>query len=270
MAKPDYIELTREDRLPILFEDRSVLAIDKPAGWMLVPVSWQRTAWNLQAAILSSIAAGDFWARSRNLKFLKYVHRLDAETSGILLFAKSPGALRTFGDLFETRRMEKVYLAVTDRVPKQSHWTCRLSLAPDQERIGRARVDPKGKPAETDFRLVTTVGGRHLIEARPYTGRTHQIRVHLAAAGCPVLGDELYGRPDPAGLALRAVGLAYVDPFIRRPVAIRASVNEFLVKFGFPADAFAVHFTTPPPKSASGTEPKRFPRKRSPDQRRRI
>ena len=245
MARPDYIELTREDRLPILYEDRSVLAIDKPAGWMLVPVSWQRTGRNLQAAILSSIAAGQFWARSRNLKFLKYVHRLDAETSGVLLFAKSPGALRTFGDLFETRRMEKVYLAVTDRAPKQENWTCRLSLAPDPKCIGRVRVDPKGKPAETEFRVISTASGRHLMEARPYTGRTHQIRVHLAAAGCPILGDELYGRPDPLGMALRAVGLAYVDPFTRRPVAIRAAVDEFLERFGFSRDVYAVRFQSP-------------------------
>ena len=65
--------------MPILYEDRSVLAIDKARGWMLVPHSWQKTRWNLQAAIVSSINAGDFWARSRGLKFLKFVHRLDAE-----------------------------------------------------------------------------------------------------------------------------------------------------------------------------------------------
>src|SRR5512147_523619 len=101
MAKPDHIVLGDGTTISILYEDRSVLAIDKPPGWMLVPVSWQKTSWNLQAAIMSSITAGFFWARSRNLKFLKYVHRLDAETSGVLLFAKSQGALNTFGDLFE-------------------------------------------------------------------------------------------------------------------------------------------------------------------------
>ena len=71
MARPNYIELARDVRIPILYEDRAVLAIDKPPGWMLVPVSWQRTKWNLQAALMSSMAAGHFWARSRNLKFLK-------------------------------------------------------------------------------------------------------------------------------------------------------------------------------------------------------
>src|SRR5213593_2394252 len=98
MGKPNFIELSKGDLIPILYEDRSILAIDKPAGWMLVPVSWQKTKRNLQAALLSSIAAGHFWARSRNIKFFRHVHRLDAETSGILLFAKSMGALDAFGD----------------------------------------------------------------------------------------------------------------------------------------------------------------------------
>src|ERR1051325_9038071 len=105
MARPNVIQLGDEVSIPILYEDRSALAIDKPVGWMLVPYTWDRTGRNLQLAISSSILGGEFWARSRNLKFLKYVHRLDADTSGVLLFAKSPGAVRTYSDLFESRRM---------------------------------------------------------------------------------------------------------------------------------------------------------------------
>jgi 23S rRNA pseudouridine1911/1915/1917 synthase len=241
VAKPNFIDLSREDRIAILYEDRSLLAIDKPAGWMLVPVSWQKTSWNLQAALISSIAAGHFWARSRNIKYLKYIHRLDAETSGILLFAKSPGALETFGDLFETRRMEKVYLAVTEQAPKRPVWTCHLSLAPDPRKIGRIIASNEGKPAETEFRLIVSARGRHLIEARPYTGRTHQIRVHLAESNCPIIGDELYGT-DAEQMALRAVGLAYRDPFTRKPVAIRAALEEFLADWGLAMTRYQVEF----------------------------
>ena len=96
MAKPTHIPLQGSDPIPILYEDRSVLAIDKPIGWMLVPFTWQRTSRNLQAALTSSIAAGHFWARSRGLTALQHVHRLDAETSGVLLFCKSSGGLRTY------------------------------------------------------------------------------------------------------------------------------------------------------------------------------
>lgn len=240
MPKPNQIELATGETIPILYEDRSVLAIDKPPGWMLVPFTWQKTNRNLHAALTSSIAAGDFWARSRNLKFLRHVHRLDAETSGILLLAKSPGALDALSELFESRQVEKVYLAVVVGVPKESAWTCRLKIGPDPKQIGRQMVDSRsGKEAETNFRVLQSAGGKSLIEARPVTGRTHQIRVHLAAAGHPVVGDEWYGearkaerlpasRRREAAVALRAVSLAYSDPFTARGVRIQASAQDFL------------------------------------------
>ncbi len=155
MAKTDQLELGNGEKIAILHEDRSVMALDKPRGWMLVPHSWQKTDRNLQAAINSAITARLFWARSRNLRYLHYVHRLDADTSGVLLFAKSPGALRALSDLFESRQMEKVYLAVAQGAPKQSEWICRLKLAPDPRQIGTMKVDPRhGKEAETQFRVL--------------------------------------------------------------------------------------------------------------------
>jgi RluA family pseudouridine synthase len=234
VAKPDYIELPTGEKISILYEDRSVLAIDKPRGWMLVPASWQKTNRNLQMALTSSIAAKDFWARSRNLRFLRFVHRLDAETTGILLFAKSLGAVNTFGDLFESRKMEKVYLVAVRGAPKQSEWVCRLKLGPDPQQRGKMKVDARGgKEAETTFRVLQVAGNASLVEARPFTGRTHQIRVHLAESGHPVVGDELYGTPDRRGLGLRAVELAYTDPFTRRPVKIWAPAEEFCRQYGF-------------------------------------
>jgi RluA family pseudouridine synthase len=243
MPKPDYIELgggRAKWRLPILFEDRAVLAIDKPAGWLLAPVAWQRTGRNLTAAIISSIHAGDFWARSRNLKYLRFMHRLDAETTGIVLWAKSPGALNVYTKLFERRMARKTYLAVVQGIPEQQQWICRQKIAPDPRRTGQMIIEPRqGKMAETHFRLLAARNGVALIEAQPVTGRTHQIRLHLAASGCPVLGDALYGaaaeKPPPRNypLALRAVQLAYVNPFTKHPVTIVAPHADFTRTFGF-------------------------------------
>ncbi len=254
VAKPNQIELPGGLQIPILYEDRSVMIVDKPAGWMLAPESWRNTSRNLQEALVSSIRARDFWARSRNLKFIRFVHRLDAETTGLLLLAKNPGALAAYSRLFESRRVQKLYLAAVSGRPKQPEWVCRLKLGPDLEQPGRVRVDPRGKPAETEFRVLESIGGQSFVEARPSTGRTHQIRVHLAAAGCPVLGDSLYGaapvpppgrevpssrrRVDVPALALRAMGLEYFDPFTRKPVAIRAPVDAFLYDYGFSVPTF--------------------------------
>ncbi len=235
MAKPNSIELPDCEPIPILYEDRSALAIDKPRGWMLVPYTWQNTSWNLQAAIESSIAGRDFWARARGLKFLRYVHRLDADTSGVLLFAKSPGAVERFFELFEGRKMEKTYLAVVVGAPRQKAWTCQLKLAPDKKRFRKMKVNDRfGKEAETHFKLLETRGKYSLVEARPITGRTHQIRVHLAEAGLPIVSDELYGKPENNfQLGLRAVRLAYVDPFTKRRVEIHAPTDRFLKEYGF-------------------------------------
>ncbi len=235
MAKPNFIELPDCEPIPIVYEDRAVMAIDKPRGWILAPDSWQQTSRNLQAAISSSVAGRDFWARSRGLKFLRHVHRLDAETTGILLFAKSSGAIDSLSELFETRKMEKTYLAVVIGQPKQAEWKCEFKLAPDQQRFHKMKVDARhGKDATTYFKILETHGKISLVEAKPLTGRTHQIRVHLLESGLPVVGDELYGRPQGDWpLGLRAVRLAYTDPYTKRRVEIHAPVKEFLKEYGF-------------------------------------
>lgn len=236
VTKSRDIELGDGTIIPILYEDRSVLVLDKPAGWLMVPTSWEKTARNLQLALESSINARDFWARSRNIKFLRFVHRLDAETSGAVLFVRSPGAIRAYSELFESRNVQKTYLAVVHGVPKDLQWTCT-----DPIKAGRGvRTEPsKGVPAEppkdaeTDFRVLKSKPDMALVAARPLTGRTHQIRVHLANAGHLVIGDPLYGNDKGPALALRSIGLAYRDPFTHKTVKIMAPFEQFVRKYQF-------------------------------------
>ena len=234
MAKPTVIDLPDGTEMPVVYEDRSVMIVDKPAGWMVAPDEWTHTARNLSLAIREGMDLGDWWARSRNLRFLKFVHRLDAETSGLLMAVKSEGAMGAYSRLFSERRIEKRYLAAVDGTPGIDEWTRNDPLGTDDERVGFGRVDPEeGRTATTQFRVLARSREGALVEARPITGRTHQIRLHLQASGYSVVGDDRYGRPDSRGLDLRAVALSYEDPFRGQPVRVRAAVEEFCARFGY-------------------------------------
>jgi 23S rRNA pseudouridine1911/1915/1917 synthase len=132
--------------------------------------------------------------------------------------------------------MNKRYLAVVRGNPKKAEWLCDAKLGPDPREHGRHRVDPKGKDAETFFKVLERKDGLALIEAHPHTGRTHQIRLHLTHAGLPIVGDTMYGAAQDrarktAPMGLRAVGLEYRDPFTRRPVRIEAPADAFVAQF---------------------------------------
>lgn len=239
--------------MAILYEDRSILALDKPAGWILGPDDWQHTARNLSLILQVDIQEGEWWAKSRNLKFLRYIHRLDGPTSGVMLWAKHPGVLEPFSRLFATRAIRKTYLAVVEGTPEAKEWTRRDKLGPDPRVRGRHQVDPRdGREAETHFKLLAVSGKQSLILCEPFSGRTHQIRLHLLASGFPVVGDELYGRRDELGLGLRAVRLEYRDPFRHQPIVITAPVNDFCWRHGFrpPAELRQPSDWVPPLKAS--------------------
>ena len=172
--------------LPILFEDGEALVIDKPAG---LPLDRPRAGGESLADHLATLCLG--FARPP-----APVHRLDRDTSGCLLLARNPRALRRYSAAFEAREVSKVYLGVVAGLLAGESGTIELALAKISSAAAGWRMIPakKGKPAVTQWRRLAEVGGLTLIEFRPQTGRTHQIRVHAAAGlGIALLGDPIYG-----------------------------------------------------------------------------
>jgi 23S rRNA pseudouridine1911/1915/1917 synthase len=137
------------------------------------------------------------------------LHRLDRDTSGLVLFSLSPVAHQALEEAFRSRSIRKTYLALISGSMHPRHGTITRPLA--RHPSGRMHVDPHGSPARTDYRTQRASRGASLLEIRPYTGRTHQIRVHLASVGRPIAGDPIYGDPrhtlGAPRLWLHAVGL---------------------------------------------------------------
>lgn len=178
--------------IPVLAEDAHLLALDKPAGLLVSPDRYDRERPNLMRLLHEGIVAGKPWARERGLSYLANAHRLDLETSGVLLLAKDRPTLVRLADQFGSSVPRKTYVALVSGSPKPE-FEVDVKLRPDHRDPARIRWATDGKKAFTRFVVREDFGGLALVECRPETGRTHQIRVHLLAAGHPIVADPLYG-----------------------------------------------------------------------------
>jgi len=213
----------------VLYRDGLILVIDKPAGIAVHPGPGGGP--NLESG---------FDALRFGLPHPPALaHRLDRDTSGCLVLGRHPKALRRLGALFADGKVEKVYWAVVDGVPIEATGRIEARLQKLSRGAGwRMAVDPIGQRAVTDYRVLGAANGRAWLELRPRTGRTHQIRVHCAALGCPVVGDPVYGRAGSAGpplLHARSIGLPLYPA--RLPIEVTAPVPPHmlapLVRLGY-------------------------------------
>jgi 23S rRNA pseudouridine1911/1915/1917 synthase len=181
---------------PVLYEDREVVAVDKPAGLVVHP-AYKHPAGTLCDAIFARQAL-----RGEGRPWL--LHRLDRDTSGVVLFAKTERARRALVRQFERHSVRKLYLAVTQGTPAPDEGEVALPLLRDPTDRWRTIAHSDGQPARTRYRVLAAQAGAALVLAEPITGRTHQIRAHLAALGAPLAGDARYGGQQSA-LAPRAM-----------------------------------------------------------------
>jgi 23S rRNA (cytosine1962-C5)-methyltransferase len=200
----------------VIFEDEHLLVVHKPAGW------------NTHAP---SPFAGEGifdWLRHREPRWatLAILHRLDRETSGVLVFCKTPLANKSLTEQFTIRRVRKKYLLLTDRKIPQKEFSVKTKLA----RIGEKYASgATGEIAETKFTVVSNpqsaIRSPQLVCAEPFTGRTHQIRVHAAESEFPILGDTLYGGTPATRVFLHAAEISFTHPATHKPVIFSAPAN---------------------------------------------
>ncbi|HWD20578.1 MAG TPA: RluA family pseudouridine synthase [Verrucomicrobiae bacterium] len=182
--------------VPILFEDADLLALDKPAGLLVSPDRYDPDRPNLMKLLHRDIERSAAWSRERGLTYLMNAHRLDFPTSGVILLAKNKTALIHLANQFGEAKPAKVYAALTRGSIRDDNFSNAAKLAPNPLRPGMMKVDPKnGKQARTEFQVRERFTGYLLLECRPLTGRTHQIRAHLKNQGLPMVGDPVYGGP---------------------------------------------------------------------------
>lgn len=201
--QPENIPLT------ILFEDDEIIAVDKPSGMVVHPAPGHRKGTLVNALLYRSQALSAVGGDSRP----GIVHRLDKDTSGVVLVAKNNRAHRRLASQFASRQVDKTYLAVASGHLRSDEG--RWDTAIGRDRKERKKISSRSsrlRTAATRYRLILRLEGASLLELHPETGRTHQIRVHLAEDGHPVLGDPVYGpksrRRSPYHEASRHFGFA--------------------------------------------------------------
>jgi 23S rRNA pseudouridine1911/1915/1917 synthase len=208
--------------LDVLYEDADVLAVNKPAGMTVHPAPGHATSTLVNAILAHCSDLSGIGGVMRP----GIVHRLDRDTSGVILVAKNDASHRSLARQLKDRTVEKTYVALVEGTPKPAEGVIDAPIGRDPRRRERMSVIVGAREAVTAYRVIDRFAGYALVEARPRTGRTHQIRVHLAAIGHPIAGDRVYGKRTPLveRQFLHALRIAFDHPRSGERVTLEAPI----------------------------------------------
>jgi 23S rRNA pseudouridine1911/1915/1917 synthase len=182
--------------LKVIFENTDLVVVDKPAGMVVHPAVGHSQGTLVNAVLAHAPDMEGIGGEQRP----GIVHRLDKDTSGLILIAKNDRTLTWLQDQFRLRKVRKVYLALSDGHPQTPTGRIEAAIGRDpslRKQMAIVRED-KGRAAASEYRVLESFPEHTLFEVHPETGRTHQIRLHLAFIGCPIVGDTVYGRKKPS------------------------------------------------------------------------
>ena len=214
--------------LPILYEDDDVIVVNKPSGLL----THAKGGLSDESTVAEIIRQKTSFATDTDRPGI--VHRLDRDTSGLLIIAKNPESAAHLQRQFAERIAKKTYIAITDGKPKLNAAKIDLPIGRNPSAPSTFRIDPNGKPAQTTYHVLAENDTQSLVELKPTTGRTHQLRVHLAHLNAPILGDRVYGKSSDCRMMLHAQKLEITLPSGERKV-FEAAIPDKFKKF-FPED----------------------------------
>jgi 23S rRNA pseudouridine1911/1915/1917 synthase len=240
----------RPVELDVIFEDGHILVLNKKAGVSVLADRGERGVSGDEACLHDGLLHYFFSNSPANGPFVKprMVHRLDRETSGVLVVGKTLGAMTGLTRQFEEHSVCKTYLGIVDGRPVSAGGMIDLPIGEDPKRKGRMKVGENGKPAQTKFETLEEFEGYTLLALHPLSGRTHQIRVHLAELRHPLCVDSLYGRRKEMFLSQFKRGYKLKEGETERPLMSRLALHALELEFSHPVSGERVKFKSEPPK----------------------
>ena len=224
-------------RIPILHDDEAVIALNKPGGLPVIPERWH-PEWPCLRSIAESQLGAKIWV----------VHRLDAGTSGVLIFAKTAEAHRHLCEQFGNRKVEKIYHALVQGKLETDALTIQRPIAPHPKKKGIMMIARAGKRSVTSLRVLERFRTATLLEVHPQTGRQHQIRVHLQAIGYPLLVDPVYGNNEAFYLSSLKSNYHRKEDEEETPLIQRLTLHAASLKLRHPVTEEELTIAAPEPK----------------------